>query len=244
MPNHPYLDASVAWRIREGTIEFREADHRTTVEAMLSAGLATEVSGIISAGKEANVYLAYYKGAPLAVKVYRLYRTSHHLGAIKLESTSRLAAHEFDMLYQAWKGGARVPTPARRVENMLSMRYLGVDRPAPRLQDVTLDDPKAFLDKILDGVTALARAGVVHSDLSAFNILVHEGEPWFIDLSEAVRVDRLGYSHYARLTEAGKALTQGLSALQMYFRRYGLELETEAFAASIVASLDRFGVLR
>lgn len=245
MPNHPYLDASVAWRIREGTIEFREADHRTTVESILSAGLATEVRGLISAGKEANVYLAEYKGAPLAVKVYRLYRTSHRGGSIRLDSTARLAAHEFDMQLQAWKGGARVPAPARRVENMLSMRYLGDGNgPAPRLQDMRLEDPPDFLRRVLDGVTALARAGVVHSDLSAFNILVHDGEPWFIDLSQAVRVDRMGYSHWARLTEAGGALERGLGALGTYFRRYGLEVEAGPLIADLLDSLDRFGVMR
>jgi RIO kinase 1 len=216
------------------------------VQSVLGSGLATEVVGIISAGKEADVYLTRYNNAPLAVKVFRLYRTSHKGGRpIKLDTISWLAAHEFDMLLMGWKGGARVPTPARRVENMLSMRYLGDGKGhAPKLQEVELRDPKVFLEKVLSGLVSLADAGVVHTDLSAFNILVHEEEPWFIDLSKAVRVDRFGYSHWQRLKEASVALERGLASLQKYFGRYDLEIEVEPFVAMMIRSMDRFGVLR
>jgi RIO kinase 1 len=244
MPNHPYLDASVAWRIKHDHIDFREADYRTTVQAIYDAGLATEVRGLISTGKEADVFLCGYHGAPLAVKVYRLYRTSHRGGTpIKLESAGRLAAHEYDMLYQAWKGGAPVPAPARRVENMLSLRYLGGERPAPRLHDCRLDEPERCLAQVLEGVVALARAGVVHSDLSAFNILFHDGRPWFIDLSEAIRVDRTGYSAWMRLEAAERALSDGLRALDRYFRRYGLDIDVAGEVAGMVRRLDRREVL-
>ena len=245
MPNDPYLDASIVWRLKSGTLDLHEAGYRTTIEAILSSGLATEVTGLISAGKEADVDLAGYSGAPIAAKVYRLYRTSHRGGRpIKQDSTGWLAAQEYEMTRQAWKGGARVPAPARRVENMFSMRYLGdEDGPAPRLQDVELEDPEGFLDKVLTGVVTLAHAGVVHSDLSAYNILVHQGEPWFIDLSEAIRVDRSGTSPWQRLNEASAALDNGMRALQTYFRKYGTDIEIEPFVSRIVGSLDKFGVL-
>lgn len=246
MPNQPYLDASVRWRIDSGALSFEEPDYAAVVDAILSAGLATEVAGLISAGKEANVYLSRYNGAPLAIKSYRLYRTSHRGGRpIKLDSMGFRAAHEYEMMRQAWKGGVRVPTPARRVENRFSMRYLGTDDgPSPRLKDVRLDDPQDFLDRVLDGVRRLSGSGVVHGDLSAFNILVHEDEPWFIDFSEAIRVDRTGDSPWIRLTEARTALERGLAALQGYFRRYGLTIDSQAYVADIVESLDRFGVMR
>jgi hypothetical protein len=54
------------------------------------------------------------------------------------------------------------------------------------LHDVALKEPRPFLDLVLDGVESLAKTGVVHSDLSPYNILVFEGRPWFIDLSEAI----------------------------------------------------------
>jgi len=112
MPNRPYLDASVQWRINSGQLSLEEPDYRSVVEAIISAGLATEVVGLISAGKEANVYLARYNGAPLAIKSYRLYRTSHRGGGpVKQDSMGWRAAHEYEMMRQAWKGGVRVPTP-------------------------------------------------------------------------------------------------------------------------------------
>ncbi len=246
MPNQPYLDASVQWRIKAGTLDLHEAGYRSTTEAILSSGLATEVVGLISAGKEADVYLGRYRGAPIAVKAYRLYRTSHRGGGpIKADAMGWRAAHEFEMTRQAWKGGARVPAPARRVENMFSMRYLGDGGgPAPRLHDVRLEDPGAALQAVLEGVESLARSGVVHGDLSAYNILVHAGEMWFIDLSEGVRIDRVGMSGWVRLTEATGALRRGLAALQVYFRRYGLTIDADSFVSRIIDAHDKFGVLR
>ena len=137
-----------------------------------------------------------------------------------------------------------MPTPAQRAENMFSMRYLGgIDGPAPRLQDVCLEDPGAFLDKVLRSVEAIVRAGVVPGDLSAFNVLVHDGHAWFIDFSDGIRVDRFGGVPWRRLTVASDALRHGLRALGGYFRRYGLTIEAETIVPRILRELDRFGVL-
>ncbi len=239
------LDKSVRWRLNAGTLSFREPSYRETVEAVLSSGLATEVECLLSGGKEADVYLARYNGAPLAIKVYRLYRTSHRGGRpVKVDVMSWRAASEYDALYRAWRGGAPVPSPARRVENMLSMRYLGSDDgPAPQLKDLRLDLPEAFLTRTLDATKALVRSGIVHGDLSAFNILVHEGAPWFIDFSGSLRVDRLGMSPWKRLREARLLLKRDLEALLGYFRRYRLSFQVEPLVSELISELDRFGVL-
>jgi serine/threonine-protein kinase RIO1 len=55
----------------------------------------------------------------------------------------------------------------------------------------------------------MAHAGVVRPDLSAHNIFVREGELRFIDLSEALRVDRTGYYPWINLTETRKAKRAG-----------------------------------
>lgn len=245
MPNDPYLDASVAWRIKSGTLDLQEAGYRTTKEAILSSGLAMEVVGLVSAGKEADVYLALYLEVPIAIKVYRLYRTSHRGGRpVKQDSAGWLAAHEYEMTRQAWKGGCLVPAPARRVENMFSMRYLGDENgPAPRLSDVHLEDDADFLDSVLRGIESLAKAGVVHSDLSAYNILVFEGKPWFIDLSEAIRVDRTGSVPWVRLEEARTALDRAMRAFGAYFDEFEARVDSQTFVSRILSSLDRFGVL-
>src|SRR5438552_711580 len=118
-----------------------------------------------------------------------------------------------------------------------------IDQREPRLQEVRLEAPSAFLHAVVTGVHALASAGIVHSDLSAFNILVHEGRPYFIDFSDAIRVDRTGGVPWLRLTQARDALVHGFEALGNYFGRYGLAIDAETHADRIIASRDRFGVL-
>jgi len=245
MPNSGYLDKSVHWKVQSGQIAFAEPTHDEVADAILDVGLATEVGQRLGSGKEADVYLCRDGRRPMVVKVYRQYRTSHRGGGpIKLETMGQRAVREFELLCYAWQGGARVPEPGRRVENMFSMQYLGTtEAAAPMLRHVRLDDPAPFLDAILSGIEGLAEAGIVHSDLSPFNILVHEGRPWFIDLAAGVRVDRLGSPPWERLTEALRALEHGIATLDRYFRRYDLELDAPDLLARVRTQLDKFGVL-
>jgi RIO kinase 1 len=244
MPNEGYLDKSVHWKVRSGQIGFAEPTHDEVADAILDVGLATEVGQRLGSGKEADVYLCR-DGRPLTVvKVYRQYRTSHRGGgSIKLESMGQRASREFELLCYAWQGGARVPEPGRRVENMFSMQYLGgSDAAAPMLQHVRLENPERFLQATMAGVEGLAEAGIVHSDLSPFNILVHQEQPWFIDLAAGIRVDRLGSPPWVRLNEALRALEKGIAALERYFRRYGLLLDSGELLVRVRSQIDRFRV--
>ncbi len=129
-----------------------------------------------------------------------------------------------------------MPAPARRAENMFSMRYLGDESaPAPRLHDVVLEDPERFMQSVSEGVLCLAQAGVVHADLSAFNILVFQGEPWFIDLSEGIRIDRTGSSRWMRVEEATAALKRGITALNRYFSKYGMKIDEDDLIERVLA---------
>jgi RIO kinase 1 len=242
MPNEGYLDKSVHWKVRTGQIGFAEPTHDEVADAIVETGLALEVGQRLGSGKEADVYLCRDHRRLLAVKVYRQYRTSHRGGgAIKLESMGQRAVREFELLCYAWQGGARVPQPGDRIENMFSMQYLGVaERPAPMLQKTRLEDPERFLRETEAGVEGLAEAGIVHSDLSPFNILVHEGKPWFIDLAAGIRVDRLGWPPWERLHQATESLRRGVVSLERYFRRYGLELDSGDLLRRARAQIDRF----
>ena len=244
MPNDPYLDKSVHWKVRSGQVAFAEPTHGEVADAILDCGLATEVGQRLGSGKEADVYLCRDGGRFLVVKTYRHYRTSHRGGRpIKLESMGRRAEEEFELLTFAWQGGAQVPEPGRRVENMFSMQYLGsASTVAPMLQHAVLPDPEGLLEQTVAGVEGLAEAGIVHSDLSPFNVLVHEDRPWFIDLAAGIRVDRLGTPPWVRLNEALHSLERGGAALNRYFRRYGLALDTADLITRVRAKIDLFRI--
>jgi len=239
MPNTEMLDGSVRWKIDSGAIRFQEAGYRGTVEDILSSGLATEVVGLISAGKEADVFLARLNGGPLVVKAYRLYRTSRRGGGpIKVDNLAWRAAREFELMRQAWKGGAPVPAPARRVENLLAMRYLGGDDgPAPRLVDLAPADPRAFRAELLAATESLLRAGVVHGDLSAYNVLIHGDHPYFIDFSDGMRADRLGEAPWMRLQLARETLARDLEGLRSYFRRFDADFDSAPVVDEWIARL-------
>jgi len=244
MPNDPYLDKSLQWRIDSGNLSFHEPGYREVADAILDAGLATEVVQRIGSGKEADVYLCLDGGRRLAVKSYRFYRTSHRGGRpVKLDAMGHQASREYELLVYAWRNGVRVPEPGRRVENMLSMEFLGtLDGPAPRLHDVVPTDPARLAAETYQEVARLADAGIVHSDLSPFNILLDREHPWIIDLAAGVRVDRLGSSAWIRLSEASEALHRGVGALARYFRKHGQSFEVEPFVQGLVSRLDRFGL--
>ena len=244
MPNDGYLDSSVHWKVRTGQIAFAEPTHGEVADAILEFGLATEVGQRLGSGKEADVYLCRDGRKLLAVKVYRQYRTAHRGGgSIKLEAMGQRAVREYELLCYAWQGGAIVPEPGRRVENMFSMQYLGTaDAAAPMLHHARLEAPEEFLRATVSGVEGLAEAGLIHSDLSPFNILVHEGRPWFIDLAAGIRVDRLGWPPWMRLEEGMRALGKGLTTLGRYFRRYDLALDSDELLRRVRAQIDKFGI--
>lgn len=244
MPNSGYLDESVHWKVRTGQIGFAEPTHNEVAQAILDGGLATEVGQRLGSGKEADVYLCRNGRRLIVVKNYRQYRTSHRGGgSIKLESMGHRAGREFELLRYAWEGGARVPQAFDRVENMFSMQYLGSeDAPAPMLQHARLDRPEEFLRATENGIEGLAEAGLIHSDLSPFNILVYEGVPWFIDLAAGIRVDRLGSPPWERLHQGLTALASGIASLQRYFRKYGLTIDAAALRARVQAQIDRYKV--
>lgn len=56
-------------------------------------------------------------------------------------------------------------------------------------------------------------------------------------------MDRLGAASWRRLAEARTALTHGLTALQAYFRRYGMAFDIDPLVLRLVEGMDRFGVL-
>lgn len=243
MPNEPYLDASVRWKLKSGRIAFQEPRTAEVVSNLLDLGLVTEVIRPIGAGKEAAVFLARDGPRWVVAKSYRLYRTSNRSrGAVKADGMGRLAAQEFDLLGYAWAHRVPVPEPIQREENSFTMEYLGTpEAPAPQLRAALLEDPEPFARTLLDSIVSLASSGIVHTDLSPFNILVHGGQPWLIDLGKGLRVDRLGWPPWAQIEQARTSLVRGLGSIRRYFRRYGLDVDTGPTLTTILQQIDEDG---
>jgi RIO kinase 1 len=245
MPNDAYLDSSVRWKIQSGQARTSEPRYRETVADLLDAGLATEVVRQIGAGKEADVFLCRDGPTLVAVKVYRTYRTSHSVSrAMKLDSIGHLAAWEYDMLVYAYRDGAPVPRPIRREENAFAMQYFGTaEGPALQLKDVRSEAIGPLAARTFRAVERLAEAGVVHTDLSPYNILVDRGEPWIIDVGSCLRVDRLGSPPWLTALKARDALEAGARHLGHFFEGQGAAIDLEEFVGRLMQRIDRYGIL-
>jgi RIO kinase 1 len=107
------------------------------------------------------------------------------------------AAAEWAALYRLWEVGVGlgtriVPYPVQILGTELLMEFLGTDdgQAAPRLAQLRPDHDELELlwQQVLDALSILARCQIAHGDLSAYNILVHEGELVLIDLPQIVDV--------------------------------------------------------
>jgi len=102
------------------------------------------------------------------------------------------ATAEFAALRELWAAGAPVPYPVQRVGTELLEEFVGDadGTAAPRLVQLR-PDPRELAElwrQLLDAMVVLARGGYTHGDLSAYNLLVHDGELVLIDLPQLVDV--------------------------------------------------------
>lgn len=102
------------------------------------------------------------------------------------------AAAEFGALCQLWNSGVPVPYPVQWEGTELMMEFIGEPdgTAAPRLAQVRPepDELRHYWREMLGALTALARDGMAHGDLSAYNVLVHKGSLVLIDLPQVVDV--------------------------------------------------------
>jgi len=102
------------------------------------------------------------------------------------------AVAEFAALSGLWAAGAPVPYPVQRIGTELLMEFVGDadGTAAPRLVQLR-PDPRELANlwrQLVDAMVILARGGYTHGDLSAYNLLVHDGELVLIDLPQLVDV--------------------------------------------------------
>jgi RIO kinase 1 len=141
---------------------------------------------------------------------------------------------EVDALYRLAAAGVRVPRPYIFHEGVLLMELVtGADGDAaPRLADLefTPDVARGLHDRLIREVVRMLCAGVVHGDLSEYNILVGHDGPVIIDLPQAV--DAAGNNH------APKILERDVANLRICFGRYAPELLATDYGREIWALFE------
>jgi RIO kinase 1 len=102
---------------------------------------------------------------------------------------------EFEILGRLWSAGASVPYPVQLAGSELMLEFIGEDDgvAAPRLAEIRpglhgQPGARELFDQVVAVMAELARAGLTHGDLSPYNILVHRGRVYVIDLPQALDV--------------------------------------------------------
>ena len=165
---------------------------------MSSKGHFLELQSPVSIGKEANIFTANTGEKPIIVKIYRLETCDFNrmydyikydarylnLKAKRREIIFSWAQREFRNLMKAREAGVRVPLPIQCKDNILLLEMIGDTEPSPKLKDQHPQDPDKFMKKVIEYIRKMYKAGLVHGDLSAFNILNWNEQPVFIDISQ------------------------------------------------------------
>jgi RIO kinase 1 len=214
------------------------------LQPLLDDGLIDRVVRQLMSGKEAAVFVVECAGEARCAKVYkdakqRSFRQAVDYTENRKTKNSRDAramnkgtafgrkaredawqSAEVDALYRLAAAGVRVPTPYNFLEGVLLMELVtdADGNAAPRLNDVdfTPEDARRHHRTLLDEVIRMLLAGVIHGDLSEFNILIAADGPVIIDLPQAV--DAAGNNH------AKAMLVRDVTNLANYFGRYAPEL--------------------
>jgi RIO kinase 1 len=232
------------------------------LQTLIDEGLIDTVVRQLMSGKEALVYVVRCGDETRCAKVYKEATNRSFRQAVdytenrKVKNTRQARAMakgtrfgreaqeaawqsaEVDALYRLAAAGVRVPRPHNFFEGVLLMELV-VDAhgdAAPRLNDVafTPEQARAHHASLLAEVVRMLGAGVVHGDLSEFNILLAADGPVIIDLPQAV--DAAGNNHAQRM------LLRDVANLRGFFGQFAPELLRTEFGAEIW-DLYRRGVL-
>ena len=181
---------------------------------LIEDGLVDEVVSRLMSGKEADVFIVRSSGEVRCAKVYKesskrsFKKAAQYQEGRKVRNNRRARAMEkgskfgrsqaedvwqnaeVDALRRLAEVGVRVPESYGCIDGVLLMELIkGADGDvAPRLADVTMPPEQAVEDHalVMDFVKRMLCAGLVHGDLSEFNVLVDENGPVIIDLPQAV----------------------------------------------------------
>ncbi|MBI1296849.1 hypothetical protein GC175_17990 [bacterium] len=141
---------------------------------------------------------------------------------VQVQHTSWLM-YEFKTLESLYAAGAAVPKPVSAAENAILMGYVGDQYlAAPTLQETSLPEEEAYplFQETLRNIELMMRRGIIHGDLSPYNILYWEGQITLIDFPQVTQAQT---NRHAR-----KILERDVQRICDYFRRYGVRSDPRA----------------
>ena len=225
------------------------------IQPLIEDGLVDEVISQLMSGKEATVYIVRCGSEIRCAKVYKEANKRSFKKAVqyqegrKVRNSRRARAMEkgskfgrnqqeetwqnaeVDALYRLANAGVRVPKPYGCFDGVLLMELITDDEGhvAPRLNDVSMTAELALADHatVMTYVMRMLCAGVVHGDLSEFNVLVDDYGPVIIDLPQAV--DAAGNNN------AQAMLERDVNNMTTYYGQYAPELLGSKYAKEIWA---------
>lgn len=229
------------------------------LQALIDEGLIDAVQRQLMSGKEATVYVVRCGDEIRCAKVYkeateRSFRQAVDYTENRKVKNSRQAramakgtrygrqateaawqSAEVDALYRLAGAGVRVPRPYNFHEGVLLMELVtdADGDAAPRLNDVlfTAEEAQTHHASLISEVVRMLCAGVVHGDLSEFNILLAADGPVIIDLPQAV--DAAGNNHAMRM------LLRDVGNLRDFFGRFAPALLSTDYGPEIWALFQR-----
>jgi len=173
-----------------------------SLHKLMQSGEIETVDYPIARGKEAHVFHATTNQGPAAVKIFHTTKAVFKSLAKYIDGDPRFGGlkrrhrelvkiwvrKEYRNLRRMRKAGIRVPRPRAVLNNVLVMDLIGDEsEPSPRLKDITIDDPKGVFDDLLEMLAVCWQTcDLAHADFSEYNILWYDGEPWVIDVGQAV----------------------------------------------------------
>jgi len=221
--------------IKEFKIEKKVFDDKTlfAIYRLMLKGAIKSVESVAKEGKESLVLSAKDKeGKWLALKIYRIEYCDFKSMWKYLAGDPRFKGikknrrfvvytwcrREFRNLKTAFEAGVSCPKPIAFNENVLVIDFIGKDgRLAPMLSDLKFssEDAQLIYNFMLDQVERIVKAGLVHSDLSAYNILFYD-KPYIIDFSQAVPLKH---------ALAKEFLLRDLNNINSYFKKLDAKIK-------------------
>src|SRR3989338_6914800 len=177
---------------------FDQFTNRTLFE-LHSRGVFEELVSPLKVGKESNVFIAVKGKKNVIVKIYRVQNCDfkrmykyiggdpryQFLNKQRRQIIFAWAQREYKNLMRAAERGVTVPKPLGFMNHILVEELIGGTEPAPPVKDLPPKNPKQFFQLVIEEMKKLYKMGLVHGDLSSFNILNYQEKPYLIDFSQA-----------------------------------------------------------